>query len=79
LAGIIIKTHQNTALKNALIAFFLLLSVLYALPNIFGSDLAVQVSSAGDKLIAKSDLTHHFFRNACTKSRSLRFSQFSSC
>jgi hypothetical protein len=24
----------------------------------------------------KSDSTHHFFRNACTKSRSLRFSQF---
>ena len=27
----------------------------------------------------KSDSTHHFFRNACTKSRSLRFSQFSVC
>jgi hypothetical protein len=27
----------------------------------------------------KSDSTHHFFRNACTKSRSLRFSQFSGC
>ena len=27
----------------------------------------------------KSDSTHHFFRNACTKSGSLRFSQFSSC
>jgi hypothetical protein len=26
-----------------------------------------------------SDSTHHFFRNACTKSRSLRFSQFSGC
>jgi hypothetical protein len=25
----------------------------------------------------KSDSTHHFFRNACTKSGSLRFSQFS--
>ncbi|VVM20035.1 Protein-export membrane protein SecD (TC 3.A.5.1.1) [uncultured Gammaproteobacteria bacterium] len=48
--------NQYSSLKNALIAFFLLLSVLYALPNIFGSDLAVQVSSAGDKLIAKSDL-----------------------
>jgi hypothetical protein len=23
--------------------------------------------------------THHFFRNACTKSGSLRFSQFSGC
>jgi hypothetical protein len=27
----------------------------------------------------KSDSTHHFFRNACTKSGSLRFSQFSCC
>ena len=27
----------------------------------------------------KSDSTYHFFRNACTKSGSLRFSQFSSC
>jgi hypothetical protein len=27
----------------------------------------------------KSDSTHHFFRNACTKSGSLRFSQFSDC
>lgn len=42
--------------KNALIAFFLLLSILYALPNIFGSDLAVQVSSAGDKVITEGDL-----------------------
>jgi preprotein translocase subunit SecD len=34
----------------------LLLSALYALPNIFGSDLAVQVSSAGDAAIEQSDL-----------------------
>jgi hypothetical protein len=27
----------------------------------------------------KSDSTHYFFRNACTKSGSLRFSQFSVC
>jgi hypothetical protein len=27
----------------------------------------------------KSDSTNHFFRNACTKSGSLRFSQFSGC
>ena len=31
------------------------------------------------KYILKSDSTHHFFRNACTKSGSLRFSQFSGC
>jgi hypothetical protein len=28
---------------------------------------------------SKSDSTHIFFRNACTKSGSLRFSQFSGC
>jgi hypothetical protein len=27
----------------------------------------------------KSESSHHFFRNACTKSGSLRFSQFSGC
>jgi hypothetical protein len=27
----------------------------------------------------KSDSTHHFFRNVCTKLGSLRFSQFSGC
>ncbi|SGZ80195.1 Protein-export membrane protein SecD (TC 3.A.5.1.1) [Bathymodiolus thermophilus thioautotrophic gill symbiont] len=48
--------NHYSSLKNALIAFFLLLSILYALPNIFGSDLAVQVSSAGDKVITESDL-----------------------
>jgi hypothetical protein len=30
-------------------------------------------------VILKSDSTHHFFRNACTKSGSLQFSQFSDC
>ncbi len=48
--------NQYSGLKNALIAFCLLLSILYALPNIFGSDLAVQVSSAGGKLVTESDL-----------------------
>lgn len=48
--------NHYSGLKNALIAFFLFLSILYALPNIFGSDLAVQVSSAGDKVISKTDL-----------------------
>ncbi len=42
--------------KNALIAFFLLLSALYALPNIYGSDLAIQISSAGDASIGEQDL-----------------------
>ncbi len=49
--------NHYSGLRNALIAFFLLLSTLYALPNIFGSDLAVQVSSAGDAAIEQSDLT----------------------
>ena len=31
------------------------------------------------KVNLKSDSTHHFFRNACTKSWSLRFSKFSGC
>jgi preprotein translocase subunit SecD len=49
--------NHYSGLRNALIAFFLLLSVLYALPNVFGSDLAVQISSAGDAAIEQSDLT----------------------
>ncbi len=48
--------NHYSGFKNALIVFVLLLSMLYALPNIFGSDLAVQVSSAGDALIANQDL-----------------------
>lgn len=42
--------------KNALIASFLLLSALYALPNIYGSDLAIQISQAGDASISEQDL-----------------------
>jgi len=42
--------------KNALIAFFLFLSALYALPNIYGSDLAIQISNAGDASIGEQDL-----------------------
>lgn len=48
--------NQFSALKNTLIAFFLLLSVIYALPNVFGSDLAVQVSANGDAEITQTDL-----------------------
>ena len=33
----------------------------------------------GEVWCLKSDSTHHFFRNVCTKSGSLRFSQFSGC
>ena len=42
--------------KNTLIAFFFLISALYALPNIYGSDLAIQISSAGDASIGEQDL-----------------------
>ena len=42
--------------KNALIAFFLLLSMFYALPNIYGSDLAIQISNSADASINNQDL-----------------------
>lgn len=42
--------NHNSSFKNVLIVCFLLLSLLYALPNIFGSDLAVQVSSTGNTI-----------------------------
>jgi len=42
--------------KNALIAFFLFLSALYALPNIYGSDLAIQISGAGDYVVQDQDV-----------------------
>ncbi len=48
--------NHYSGFRNALIVFVLLLSMLYALPNIFGSDLAVQVSSAGNALIVDQDL-----------------------
>ena len=48
--------NRYSGWKNALIAFFLLLSALYALPNIYGSDLAIQISSAGDDSIVEKDL-----------------------
>ena len=41
--------------KNALIAVFLFISALYALPNIFGSDLSIQISSTGEDPIIESD------------------------
>ncbi len=48
---------QTSALKNVLIVFFLLFCALYALPNVFGSDLALQVSSAGNDTISQADLS----------------------
>jgi preprotein translocase subunit SecD len=48
--------NQFSTFKNTLIAFFLMLAMLYALPNIFGSDLAIQVSANGDAVITQTDL-----------------------
>ncbi len=48
--------NQFSTLKNISIAFCLLLAMLYAVPNIFGSDLAVQVSATGDASLAPADL-----------------------
>ena len=42
--------------KNALIVFFLFLSALYALPNIYGSDLAIQISGTNDYVVQDRDL-----------------------
>jgi len=42
--------------KNALIVFFLFISALYALPNIYGSDLAIQISGTGDYVVQDQDV-----------------------
>jgi hypothetical protein len=42
------------------------------------SSINIQLKCVSYKAL-KSDLTHHFFRNTCTKSGSLRFSQFFGC
>jgi len=42
--------------KNALIVFFLFLSTLYALPNLYGSDLAIQITGTGDYIVEEGDL-----------------------
>jgi len=42
--------------KNSLIVFFLFISALYALPNIYGSDLAIQISGTGDYVVQDQDV-----------------------
>jgi preprotein translocase subunit SecD len=42
--------------KNTLIVFFLFISTLYALPNLYGSDLAIQITGTGDYVIQERDL-----------------------
>ena len=48
--------NHNTGWKNILIVFFLLLSTLYALPNIYGSDLAIQISGTGNYIVSDQDV-----------------------
>jgi len=47
---------MNNTFKNIIIGFTLLVSGLYSLPNIFGSDLAVQISSSTSIAISEEDL-----------------------
>ena len=42
--------------KNALIVFFLFISTLFAIPNLYGSDLAIQITGTGDYVVQEKDL-----------------------
>ena len=42
--------------KNALIVFFLFISTLYAIPNLYGSDLAIQITGTDDYVVQEKDL-----------------------
>jgi len=48
--------NHYAAWKNTLIVFFLFLSTLYALPNLYGSDLAIQITGTGDYIVEDSDI-----------------------
>ena len=48
--------NHYAAWKNTLIVFFLIISSLYAIPNIYGSDLAIQVTGTGDYFVDEKDL-----------------------
>ena len=48
--------NHYAAWKNILIVFFLFISTLYALPNLYGSDLAIQITGAGDYIVDDNDL-----------------------
>ena len=48
--------NHYAAWKNTLIVFFLFISTLYALPNLYGSDLAIQITGTGDYVVEDSDL-----------------------
>ena len=48
--------NHYAAWKNTLIVFFLFISTLYALPNLYGSDLAIQITGTGDYVVEDGDL-----------------------
>ncbi len=48
--------NHYAAWKNILIVFFLFILGLYALPNLYGSDLAIQISGTGDYDVNQRDL-----------------------
>ena len=66
-------TEYGTALTTILPILFLYLNTVKWQPE------PLNRNESGRFGTLKSDSTHHFFRNACTKSGSLRFSQFSGC
>ena len=70
---VIYVTEYGTALTTILLILFLYLNTVTMTAE------PLNRSESGRFGALKSDSTHHFFRNACTKSGSLRFSQFSGC
>ena len=66
-------TEYGTALTTILPILFLYLNTVIVTAE------PLNRNESGRFGALKSDSTYHFFRNACTKSGSLRFSQFSGC
>ena len=48
--------NHYAAWKNILIVFFLFILGLFALPNLYGSDLAIQISGSGNYDVSQRDL-----------------------
>ena len=67
-------TEYGTVLTNILPILFLYLNTVI----VTAGDL-MNRNESGRFGALKSYLTHHFLRNACSKSGSLQFSQFSGC
>ena len=66
-------TEYGTALTTILPILFLYLNTVIVTAGTFERNESGRFGSL------KSDSTHHFFRNACTKSGSLWFTEFSGC